>query len=274
VAHLLEAPPAKGRLDTIYLERLGLNIALYKQLQDAKANLAPADMDALVSQHLSKKRERPVVEHQEGEQEDRREEGEDDEEVHVPTKKQTKDAFDPEAFLESLKPMIQLPPPPPLMVAASLAPIPIVVAPTGVLDAYFHTHHLNIQMQSFREPLARGGFIELALDMGHEWDYIANRLGIRGKKPSSGASAQQARLLYNLIVKLGLSRLRYLQPANGHVMSKFAGGHIMALKRHIKSNMSDDERAWWQDESPRMLQTTTLIGEPLSYVDPTWLLPE
>lgn len=248
VAHL-EVPP-DDRLDTIYLERLGLNIALYNQLLIAKAQLEPVDLEALVAQitdndkkKLSKKRK-----HQE-------------EEERVP-----KGAFDPGALLESLKPMLQ--PPVPLMLPVSAA-APIT---TGVLDAYFCTH-LNIQTRSFCDPLARGGFIQLALDMGHEWDYIADRLGLQGKKPASSASVQQARLLYNLIVKLGLSRLRYLQPADGHVMPQFAGGRIKALKRHIKG-MSVEERTWWGDESPRMLQTTTLSGEPLSYVDPTWLLPQ
>jgi hypothetical protein len=251
VAHLVNA--TDDRLDTIYLERLGLNIALYNQLLIAKAQLEPVDLEALIAQitdndkkKLSKKRERPA-------------------------QKQPKDDFDPGAFLESLKPTIQ-PPPPPRMLPMSTVPVAALNA--NVLDAYFSTH-LNVQTRSFREPLARGGFIQLALDMGHDWAYIADRLGLQGKKPSSSASVQQARLLYNLIVKFGLSRLRYLQPADGHVMPQFAGGHIKALKRHIKG-MSEDERAWWRNgiESPRMLQTTTLSGEPLSYVDPTWLLPE
>lgn len=98
-----------------------------------------------------------------------------------------------------------------------MSTVPVVAVNANVLDAYFSTVLSRASCPRRLYPAgARHG----------------PRLGLhcRPTRPSR----QKALLLFNLIVKFGLSRLRYLQPADAHVMPQFAGGRIKALKRQAR----------------------------------------
>jgi hypothetical protein len=132
---------------------------------------------------------------------------------------------------------------------------------------------LSKLVRSFRDPLAEGAYINLALALGCDWQEIGTTLGIKAQKPETSARVQLAQFLYDLIVTHGLHRLRYLQPTDRHLVPRFKG-HIRPIKAYIADEMSAEEKAWWRngDEQVPMLSTRNASGKEICYVDPMWLL--
>ena len=174
--------------------------------------------------------------------------------------KRAKDDFDAANFLAEIKPMIRLP-------LAHHPMMPPIAKEEGetLLAAFVRAHlpgqGLSILVRSFCNPLAEGAYIKLALALGRNWSEIG------------AGRVQLAQFLYDLIVTHHLYRLRYLQPADRHVVPRFKG-HIRPIKAHLERGMSAEDKAWWSngDEHAPMLSTRNASGEEVNYVDPTWLL--
>jgi hypothetical protein len=194
------------------------------------------------------------------------------EEEEEDTDKRAKDDFDTESFLTEIKSMI------PLVKAKARASSCGDSSSADTLLATFVRAHLPGQglsklVRSFRDPLAEGAYIKLALTLGCDWQEIGTTLGIKAQKPETSARVQLAQFLYDLIVTHHLHRLRYLQPTDRHLVPRFKG-HIRPIKAYIADEMSAEEKAWWRngDEQVPMLSTRNASGKEICYVDPMWLL--
>jgi hypothetical protein len=241
--------------------------------EDCKAALARFVEDQLV---IEEEEEQSQDEEEEQPQSSsKKRSSEDDDEEDEDTTKRAKDEFDAANFLAEIKPMIQIP----------LAPVPSYMQPPNtavdadtLLTAFVHNHlpgrGLSSLVRPFRDPLAEGAYIKLALALGCDWSEIGATLGIKAKDPATTARVQLAQFLYDLIVTHGLHRLRYLQPTDRHLVPRFKG-HIRIIKTHVTTKMSDEEKAWWHggnEQAVPMLTATNTSGKEISYVDPTWLL--
>jgi hypothetical protein len=191
--------------------------------EDCKAALARFVEDQLV---IEEEEEQSQDEEEEQPQSSsKKRSSEDDDEEDEDTTKRAKDEFDAANLLAEIKPMIQIP----------LAPVPSYMQPpntaageaTTLLAAFVHNHlpgrGLSKLVRSFRDPLAEGAYIKLALAVGRDWSKIGATLGITAKDPATTARVQLAQFLYDLIVTHGLHRLRYLVPTDRHLMPRFKG---------------------------------------------------
>jgi hypothetical protein len=240
---------------------------------DCKAALARFVKDQLVIEQDEEEEEEEEEQLESSRSKKRSSEEVEDEDT---TTKRAKDEFDAANLLAEIKPMIHLP-------LAHYCHFymkpPNAGEATTLLAAFVHNHlpgrGLSSLVRSFRDPLAEGAYIKLALALDCDWSEIGATLGITAKDPATTARVQLAQFLYDLIVTHGLHQLRYLQPTDRHVMPRFKG-HIRPIKTHIESGMSADEKKWWRGGNeqaiPPMLSTTASSGKVVSYVDPTWLL--
>ena len=177
--------------------------------------------------------------------------------------KQARDAFDAASMLATLKSMI------PEADNADAAPHPVDAA----LEAYLRRGHLDARLRSFREPLSEGGFIETALVLGHDWEWIGSQLGMTNSDTARSTRVQHARFIYYLVTEK-LPRLRHIRPTDACTIPRLRG-HIRPLKRFL-DDMPEADLAWWRQgepETPPTITATSLDGTAVDCVDPAWLLP-
>ena len=240
--------------------------------EDCKTALARLVKHELDIQDEGEQEEEQSKEEEEDDRSSKKRTAEEDEQDEDESTKRAKDDFDAANFLAEIKPMIHLP----LAHHPMVQPIAKEEGET-LLAAFVRAHlpgqGLSILVRSFCNPLAEGAYIKLALALGRNWSEIGATLGIRAKEPATTGRVQLAQFLYDLIVTHHLHRLRYLQPADRHVVPRFKG-HIRPIKAHLERGMSAEEKAWWRNgvEQVPMLSTRNARGEEVSYVDPTWLL--
>lgn len=126
-----------------------------------------------------------------------------------------------------------------------------------------------------KRPLAEGGIIESGRAMGVELSEIGKLLHIKSKTPNTTKRFQAAQFLYDLVVKLGLPRVRHITTlVNPRAINILKRGYIKRCRQYITEDMSDEDRAWWKEgepEEPPMLELEH-EGNTISYVDPDWLI--
>ena len=245
--------------------------------EDCKAALARFGKHQLVIEDEEEQEEQSKDEEEEEQPQSsssKKRSSEEDEQDEDESTKRAKDEFDAANFLAEIKPMIQIPPAP---VPSYMQPPTTVEEADKLLTAFVHDHlpgrGLSKLVRSFRDPLAEGVYIKLALALDCDWQReIGATLGIKAKDPATTARVQLAQFLYDLIVTHGLHQLRYLVPTDRHLVPRFKG-HIRPIKAYITEEMSAEEKAWWRGNANEMPMLSNVIeGKEIRYVDPTWLL--